>query len=125
MMYLFCSGAIYRYISLIATASITEGMMTTTVTAIYADGVLRPLTPLALPEQTTVQLSVQPVAFSQQSDHRLRIQQALTTAGIATEPHALGVNIGPLSVERRAELAQRFATQQPLSDVIAEEREGR
>jgi predicted DNA-binding antitoxin AbrB/MazE fold protein len=106
-------------------AAITEGMMITTVTAIYEDGVLRPITPLALPEHTTVQVSVQFVSSSEQADHRLRIQQALVAAGIATEPSALALNIRALSVERRAELARRFAAPQPLSDIIAEEREGR
>jgi predicted DNA-binding antitoxin AbrB/MazE fold protein len=36
--------------------------MSTAIEAIYENGLLRPLTPLALPEHTRVHLSVEPVA---------------------------------------------------------------
>ena len=35
--------------------------MDQTITAIYENGVLRPLTPLALPEHTEVEISIRPL----------------------------------------------------------------
>jgi predicted DNA-binding antitoxin AbrB/MazE fold protein len=99
--------------------------MSITVTAIYEDGVLRPLTPLALPEHTTVEIAVQPVANSKSQEHRLRVRHALVAAGIATDRPTGTLPNKSLSPERRMELAQRFASKQPMSDIIAEERQGR
>ncbi|HEY4690128.1 MAG TPA: antitoxin family protein [Anaerolineae bacterium] len=97
-----------------------------TVTAIYENGVLRPLTPLALPEHTRVQIQVQPVpAPSDAAVYRRRVREALVAAGLSVpDPQPLPATPS-LSPERRAELARRFSTGRPLSEWIIAEREGR
>ena len=57
--------------------------MITLVTAIYENGVLRPLTPLELPEHTQVQLSVLPLPTPDDAqEHRRRVHEALVAAGL-------------------------------------------
>lgn len=93
------------------------------VTAIYENGVLRPLEPLALPEQTTVELSIYWIALpSDSATHRLRVRTMLKKGGlIRAEP--ISGRVGPgLSPERRAELAELFARGKPLSEIIIDER---
>ena len=46
--------------------------MSETVTAVYEKGVLRPLTPLALPESTRVQLQIIDPAPPDQEQHQVR-----------------------------------------------------
>ena len=95
------------------------------VTAIYENGVLRLLTPLALPEHTHVQVYVQVPAPTTMSNHRQRVREALGLAGLSQPaPNTLPAP-SPLSAERREELARRFATGRPRSELIIEEREGR
>jgi len=62
-----------------------------TVTAIYENGVLRPLTPLALPEHTRVQIQVQPVsAPADTAAYRRRVREALVAAGLrVSDPEPL------------------------------------
>ena len=57
--------------------------MITLVNAVYENGVLRPLTPLELPEHTQVQISVQPLPTPDDAqEHRRRVQEALVAAGL-------------------------------------------
>lgn len=57
--------------------------MITLVTAIYENGVLRPLTPLELPEHTQVQISVRPLPTPDDAqEHRRRVQEVLIAAGL-------------------------------------------
>lgn len=101
-------------------------MINNPITAIYENGILRPLTPLALPEQTEVQIYVQPVGSgSERLAHRRQVQEALVNAGLSLEHVAPSPMPGLLSVEQRAELAHRFSAEQPLAEFIMEEREGR
>ncbi len=95
------------------------------ITAIYKNGVLRPLTPLGLPEDTPVQIYVQPVsALSEVLEHRHRVHEALIQAGLSLSLSNPPV-ISSISAERRAELADLFSKGRPLSELIIEEREGR
>lgn len=96
------------------------------ITAIYEKGVLRPLTPLALPEETQVQIYVQPVSAPPEAlVHRRRVHEALTQAGLSSSLPPVSPGPGLISAERRAELARIFSVGRPLSELIIEEREGR
>jgi predicted DNA-binding antitoxin AbrB/MazE fold protein len=100
--------------------------MTTTITAIYEQGVLRPLTPLAVPEHARVLIQVQGVSTLEEAvAHHRRVRAALVAAGLSLPtPEPLPV-INPLSAERREELARLFSVGRPLSELIIEEREAR
>ena len=100
--------------------------MNQTITAIYADGVLRPLTPLELEDQTQVELEVRSVANAKSAtdDERRRIIEALAHAGLlANAPALYPIPEGPVSEEEEEELARIFAGEKPLSEIIIEERQ--
>ena len=98
--------------------------MNSTVMAIYENGVLRPLTPLTLPERTQVRLHVEQVSATMDiAAHRRQVRGALVAAGLSlpvpdTPPPAIS-----LSAERREELAHLFSADRPLSRLIIEERD--
>jgi len=94
--------------------------MPETITAIYENGILRPLVPLALRERETVQIPILP--FGSVDETQLAIQ-LLVKAGLLTPPTG-GSESGPVSEVDRRKLAQRLsnATTKPLSEVIIEER---
>jgi predicted DNA-binding antitoxin AbrB/MazE fold protein len=97
-----------------------------TITAIYENGVLRPLTPLTLPEHTHVQIQVRRVLKpTDVPEHRRRVSEALVVAGLSLPTSDIPSVSSPISTERREELARLFATGRPLSELIIEEREGR
>jgi hypothetical protein len=59
------------------------------------------------------------------SEHRRQVQKTMIAVGLSLPtPDALP-NIVPLTPERRRELAERFGTGEPLSELIIKEREGR
>ena len=99
--------------------------MEQTVTAIYENGILRPLDPLDLPEHARVQLSITalppPVAAEV---HRHQVRAVLIAAGLAL-PESAAQPVQPLSEQEREELARRLPVGRPLSEIIIEEREGR
>jgi predicted DNA-binding antitoxin AbrB/MazE fold protein len=97
------------------------------ITAIYEDGVLRPLSPLELPEHSQVEIDIHQVSSAIDSPaHRDQVNQALVKAGLSlpsvdtTAPAAT-----QLSPERREELARLFSAGGPVSELISEDREGR
>ena len=99
--------------------------MNETITAIYENGVLRPITPLALPEHTTVRLLIQSPPLGDQAEtHRRDVVAALVAAGL-TLPTLETSPAAPLSEEQRDDLARRVPPGRPLSEIIIEEREGR
>ena len=103
-----------------------ESKQNDTITAIYENGILRPLTPLALPEHTHVQIQVQRVSTpTDASEHRRRVRDALVAAGLSLPTLEISSASRPISTERREELAHLFATGRPLSELISEDREGR
>jgi predicted DNA-binding antitoxin AbrB/MazE fold protein len=99
--------------------------MDQTVTAIYENGVLRPLDPLDLPERATVHISIKQLAVSADADaHRRRVREALVAAGLVL-PQPEAPLRQPLTEQERDELARRIPPGRPLSEIIIEEREGR
>jgi predicted DNA-binding antitoxin AbrB/MazE fold protein len=98
--------------------------MNSTVTAIYENGILRPLTPLALPERARVQVQVW-LESPEAMEHRRQVHQALVAVGLSLSDTDVPPVSTPISAQRREELARRFAVAGPLSELIVEEREGR
>lgn len=89
--------------------------MTSPITAIYENGVLCPLTPLALPERARVQVHVEQVLTPTDAvEHRRLAREALVAAGLSLPTPLLAPTAPSISVERREELACLFATGRPL-----------
>ena len=100
--------------------------MDQTITAIYENGVLRPLTPLALPEHTVVEISIRPLPSAAAAEaHRRRVRKVLSAAGLVLPEPDTPPFVQPLSAAERHQLACRIPTGRPLSEIIIEEREGR
>jgi predicted DNA-binding antitoxin AbrB/MazE fold protein len=95
-------------------------MMTEIVTAIYENGILRPLSPLNLTERQTVRLQILP---EQSIDPVEEALQQLIEAGLLTPPRGYS-EVEPLSEAERQELAETLgrAPGKPLSEIIIEER---
>jgi len=98
------------------------------VTAIYADGVLRPLVPLELPEQTEVEIEVKPIVrangvAASAIDERARIHQILVATGLVLERQLPVPPSPPISEEERERLGRIFSVGKPLSEIIIEERD--
>ena len=92
------------------------------VTAIYEDGVLRPLSPLELPEHGQVEIDIHQVnSATDRPVHRDQVNQAMVKTGLSlpsidiTAPAAT-----PLSPKRREELARLFSVGGPISELISE-----
>lgn len=93
-----------------------------TVTAIYQNGVLRPLVSLDLPENSEVELNVKVIERKQDSRsaiNELLVQKGLSRRKKKTEPKQ------HLSLEERERLAKIFSAPQPLGELISEDREER
>ena len=93
-----------------------------TITAIYQNGVLRPLDSLDLPENSEVELNVKIVENSHNSQAaiaELLVQKGLSRRKKAVEPKQ---NLSPEEKER---LAKIFSAPQTLGEIISEEREER
>ena len=97
--------------------------MTEVITAIYEQGVLRPLTPLHIPEHTRVeiQVAVQPATGL---EARQRVCAALQAAGLAGATPADEMVVS-VSEGQLAAAAQALGEAGPLSELIIAEREGR
>lgn len=94
------------------------------ITAIYENGVLRPIMPLALPEHSRVQIQIQASpAVDSPAEHRRRVHDVLVAAGLSLPRPPDLPDVKPLSAERREELAHILAASGPLSQVIMDERE--
>lgn len=97
--------------------------MTETVTAIYENGVLRPLRPLKLKERQRVQVRVIENPQDEESSERERILGILIAEGLI-EPEIDIPENDPVSPERRIELA-KLMSQGPgksLSEIVIEDR---
>ena len=95
--------------------------MSEIVTAVYENGLLRPLSPLKLNEHQTVRLQVLPDKSVDEEEEEA-IQYLIAT-GILTPPPGHS-DVEPLSEEERRELAESLgkAPGKPLSEIIIEER---
>lgn len=93
--------------------------MSEIITAVYENGVLRPLSPLSLPEHQTVRLQV---LTSEPAVDLQQVIQSLVAAGVVTPPHRN--DIEPVSEEARWELAQKLGQcpGKALSEIIIEDR---
>ena len=91
-----------------------------TITAIYQNGVLRPLGSLDLPENSEVELDVKVIEKkenSRQAIGELLVQKGLSRRKKKAEPKQ---NLSP---EERERLAEIFSAPQPLGEIISEDRE--
>lgn len=97
------------------------------ITAIYEDGILRPLTPLDLPEHSAVEIDVQQAAAAPtaKDSHAARARQALVAAKVSLPKTERPANAFILSAERREQLARLFSSTRSLGELIDEDREGR
>jgi predicted DNA-binding antitoxin AbrB/MazE fold protein len=98
--------------------------MSETVTAIYEQGVLRPLTPLDLPEHEEVQIQIITPRPHTKTTEKQRARQVLLAAGVI-RPHPTIKQEQPISESRLASAARSLAKAGPLSDVIITERDER
>ena len=98
--------------------------MTETIAANYEQGVLRPLTPLSLPEHTRVQIQIVVQTSAAHRDERQLVRQALLEAGVI-QPRPPADPVQAVSEARLAEAAKTLAVAGPLSELIIAEREGR
>ncbi|MGI8467170.1 MAG: antitoxin family protein [Pyrinomonadaceae bacterium] len=89
--------------------------MNQTTTAIYENGLLRPIAPLDLPEHSEVEITIH---TSENSLHS-KVRKALK---LENQPDK---TVDVISNERRAELAEIFSAEKPLGDYINEDRESR
>jgi predicted DNA-binding antitoxin AbrB/MazE fold protein len=97
------------------------------ITAIYEDGVLRPLSPLELPEHSQVEIDIHRVSSATDSPaHRNQVNQALVKASLSLPSiDKTARSATRLSPERREELARLFSVGGPISELISEDREAR
>lgn len=97
------------------------------ITAVYEEGVLRPVSPLELPEHSKVEIDILQIASDEPANsHRDQISRALVDAGLSLPfTGATATTETPISKDRREELARLFSFTRPISDLISEDREGR
>ena len=90
------------------------------MTAVYENGVLRPLMPLPLQERQTVRFQILPNLMVDETE---RVVQDLVIAGLLTPPPGRS-DIEPIPEEKRCELAEILvkASDGRLSEMIIEER---
>lgn len=96
--------------------------MAETITAIYEKGVLRPLTPMTLPERTRVQLQI--VVQLPIDEERQQVGQALLNAGLI-RPQPESESVEPVPDAELTEAAERLAAAGSLSELILAERNNR
>ena len=89
--------------------------MKQTTTAIYENGLLRPVTPLDLPEHSEVEITI----HVGDDSLRPKVRKALRLANHSNKTE------DAISNERRAELTKIFSAEKPLSEYIDEDRESR
>ena len=93
------------------------------VTAVYENGMLRPLQPLNLRERQTVRLQIVPEEPAEDENEDEAAIRVLVEAGLLTPPPRRS-DVDPVSEQERRELADRLgrAPGKPLSEIIIEDR---
>jgi len=96
--------------------------MSEIVTAIYENGMLRPLSPLNLREHQTVRVQVLPEGPNM--DEGAEAVRVLVAAGLMRPPKTGTPPPDPVPEEERRALAERLARMpgKPLSEIIIEDR---
>ena len=96
--------------------------MAKVITAVYEEGVLRPLDPLKLREHETVRIQLLPAESD--ADAAEQAIRVLVAAGLMRPPSREPAPPDPVSEERRLALAERLgrAPGKPLSQIILEDR---
>ena len=89
--------------------------MNQTTTAIYENGLLRPLVSLDLPEHSEVKITI----HIGDDSLRSKVREALKLENQSSKTENI------ISNERRAELAEIFSAEKPLGEYISEDRETR
>jgi predicted DNA-binding antitoxin AbrB/MazE fold protein len=94
--------------------------MTSMITVVYENGVLRPLAPLPLRERQRLQIQIMPTPTTDEAE---QLMNALLEARLITPPPGKS-DIAPPSDEERRELANRLgqAISKPISEIIIEDR---
>lgn len=94
-----------------------------TFTAIYEQGVLRPLQPLSLPEHTAVDLRIVPrtARVEKTFAYRQQVYEVLQAAGLI-KPQPVSASARPVSEAELAAAAKALALAGPISEMIIAER---
>ena len=97
--------------------------MNGTITAVYERGMLRPLTPLTLPEHNRVQINIFAQPPVDQADCQ-KVRQTLLDAGVI-HPHPSAMSLEEISEAQLAEASKALAEAGSLSELIIAERDER
>lgn len=94
--------------------------MSDIITAVYENGILRPLNPLSVQEGSTVRLHILTEDPAKEAE---QVIQSLVAAGLVSPPPDRD-DVEPVSEEAWRELTQRLEASpgKPLSEIIIEER---
>lgn len=97
------------------------------ITAVYEEVVLRPVSPLELPDPSRVEIDILRVASDKPAQaHRDKLNRALMDAGLSVPfVHTAAPPAKAISAERREELARLFSSTRPISELISDDRERR
>lgn len=98
--------------------------MSDTFTAVYEHGLLRPLTPLVLPEHAHVQVQIVERFVEPQNlyEDRDRVYDALMGAGLILAEPSTGYLVSSPPQADMASAAAELATPGPISELIKAER---
>ena len=99
--------------------------MSQNIQAIYENGILRPLQPLDLAENETVDIAVLGKSSNGEETHRDKVSRVLREAGLTSPLDFPVAEKDILSEEERQRLGKLFSGEKPLSEYIDEDREAR
>ncbi len=97
--------------------------MSQNIQAVYENGILRPLQPLDLPENETVNITVLDEVSNEEETHRDKVSRVLREAGLTSQMKF--PNAKKLSDEERKRLGKLFSGEKSLGEYIDEDREAR
>jgi len=97
--------------------------MSQNIQAIYENGILRPLQPLDLPENETVNITVLDEVPNGEETHRDKVSRVLREAGLTSQMKF--PNAKKLSDEESKRLGKLFSGEKSLGEYIDEDREAR